>query len=110
MDRRRDSTPGPVRTLTKSPGPVRPRPVLAPLASLVLHPTAPRLRPGLLVAASLIGAESLVVLWLKHVAPGNLFSMILLIGVLVVSTRWGLSAITALTSGSAFDYLAAAAH
>ena len=33
MDRRRAGTPAAVRTLTKSPGPVRPRPVLAPLAS-----------------------------------------------------------------------------
>jgi hypothetical protein len=42
--------------------------VLARLASLVLRPTAARLGPGLLVAAKLIGAESLVVLLLKHVA------------------------------------------
>jgi signal transduction histidine kinase len=107
MDRRRAGTPAALRTLTKSPGPVRPRPVLAPLASLVLRPTAARLGPGLLVAASLIGAESLVVLLLKHVAPGKLFGVIFLIGVLVVSKRWGwgLAAITAVTSGLAFDYL-----
>jgi hypothetical protein len=89
MDRRRDGTPAALRTLTKSPGPDRPRPVLAPLASLVVHPTTPRLGPGPLVAASLIGAESLVVLRLKYVAPGNLFGVIFVIGVLVVSTRWG---------------------
>ena len=107
MDRRRAGTPAALRTLTKSPGPVRPRPVLAPLASLVLRPTAARLGPGLLVAASLIGAESLVVLLLKHVAPGKLFGVIFLIGVLVVSKRWGwgLAAITAVTGGLAFDYL-----
>jgi K+-sensing histidine kinase KdpD len=81
--------------------------VLARLASLVLRPTAARLGPGLLVAASLIGAESLVVLLLKHVAPGKLFGVIFLIGVLVVSKRWGwgLAAITAVTGGLAFDYL-----
>jgi signal transduction histidine kinase len=108
MDRRRAGTPAALRTLTKSAGPVRPRPVLARLASLVLRPTAARLGPGLLVAASLIGAESLVVLLLKHVGPGNLFGVIFLIGVLVVSTRWGwgLAAITAVSSGLAFDYFA----
>ena len=72
MDHRRDGTPAALPPLTKSPGPVRPRPVLDQLASLVLRPTAPRLGPGLLVAASLIGAESLVVLLLK---PEGLFGL-----------------------------------
>jgi hypothetical protein len=60
--------------------------VRARWTSLLLRPTALPLARGLLVAASLIAAESVLVLLLKHIVPGNLFGVIFVIGVLVVST------------------------
>jgi signal transduction histidine kinase len=74
--------------------------------SLLLRPTAPPLPLGLVVAVSLIVAESVVVYLLKHVAPGNAFGVIFLLGVLGVSTGWGLglAVTTAVASALAFDY------
>jgi signal transduction histidine kinase len=61
---------------------------------------------GLVVAASFIVVESVVVLLLKQVAPGDAFGVAYLVGVLVVSTMWGfgLSATTSVASAVAFDY------
>jgi hypothetical protein len=44
---------------------------------------------GLVVAASFIVVETVVVLLLKQVAPGSAFGVVYLAGVLVVSTTWG---------------------
>ncbi|ORW56331.1 sensor histidine kinase [Mycobacterium parmense] len=61
---------------------------------------------GLVVAASLILVESVVVLLLKRVAPGDAFGVLYLVGVLVVSGVWGfgLSAAMSVASAVAFDY------
>jgi signal transduction histidine kinase len=74
--------------------------------SLLLRPTAPPLALGLVVAALLIAAESLVVYLLKQVAPGNLFGVVFLLGVLVVSTGWGfgLGVMTSLASAVVYVY------
>jgi signal transduction histidine kinase len=61
---------------------------------------------GLVVAASFIAMESVVVVLLKQIAPGNAFGVVFLIGVLVVSAVWGfvLAAVTSVASAVAFDY------
>jgi signal transduction histidine kinase len=58
------------------------------------------------VAAAFIVVESVVVLLLKQVAPGNAFGVVYLVGVLVVSTVWGfgLAATASVASAVAFDY------
>jgi signal transduction histidine kinase len=58
------------------------------------------------VATAFIVVESVVVLLLKQVAPGNAFGVVYLVGVLVVSTVWGfgLAATTSVASAIAFDY------
>jgi signal transduction histidine kinase len=74
--------------------------------SLLLRPTAPPLALGLVVAPLLIAAESLVVYLLQQVAPGNLFGVVFLLGVLVVSIGWGfgLGTMTALASALVYAY------
>jgi signal transduction histidine kinase len=72
----------------------------ARVPSLLLRPTDPPLALGLVVAALLIAAESFLMYLLKWAAPGNIFGVILLLGVLVVATLWGfrLGAVTSLAS------------
>jgi signal transduction histidine kinase len=84
-----------------------PIPIIARLGSLLLRPAAPPLALGLVVAASILMTETLLVYLLKHLAPGNLFGMVYLLGVLVISTGWGfgLASIMSLASAVAFDYL-----
>ena len=55
---------------------------------------------GLVVASLLIAAESFLVYLLNGAAPGNIFGVIFLLGVLLVATLWGfrLGAVTALAS------------
>jgi signal transduction histidine kinase len=79
----------------------------ARLVSLLVRPTPAPLVLGLVVAASLIVAETLAVYLLKQVAPQNVFGVVYLIGVLVVSIGWGfgLAAITSVVSALAFDYI-----
>ncbi|MDT5133705.1 MAG: hypothetical protein QOE41_3016, partial [Mycobacterium sp.] len=84
-------------------------PVTAPqmrVLSLLLRPTAGSLAVGIVVAASLLGAETLVVYLLKQIAPMSPFGVIYLLGVLVVSTGWGfgLSTLMSLASALAFAY------
>src|SRR6478609_7191683 len=81
-------------------------PVRARLVSLLLRPTAPPLALGVVVAAFLIVAETVLMYLLTHVAPGMAFGVVYLIGVLVVSTGWGfgLAAMTSVASALAFDY------
>jgi signal transduction histidine kinase len=76
------------------------------VASLLVRPTAPPRALGLVVAVSLIVAESGLVYVLKQVAPGSAFGVVFLLGVLGVSIGWGwgLAVTTALASGLAFDY------
>jgi K+-sensing histidine kinase KdpD len=60
----------------------------------------PSLAIGLVVAATLIAADSLLVDLLEQVAPGNVFGVVFLLGVLVVASTWGfrLGAMTSLAS------------
>ena len=83
-----------------------PAPMRARLVSVLLRPTAPPLALGLAVAASLITAETLLVYLFKQVAPHEVFGVVFLIGVLVVSTGWGfgLAATTSVASALAFNY------
>ena len=76
------------------------------LLSALLPPTARSLTVGIVVAATLIGAETLLVYLLEHVAPGMAFGVVYLLGVLVISTGWGfgLAATTSVASALAFDY------
>ncbi|MDT5106032.1 MAG: hypothetical protein QOI25_3545 [Mycobacterium sp.] len=77
------------------------------VVSLLLSPTAPPPRAlGLVVAVSLIVAESGLVYVLKQVAPGSAFGVVFLLGALGVSIGWGLglAVTTAVASALAFDY------
>src|SRR5258705_1245524 len=66
----------------------------------------PPLALGVVVAAFLIVAETVLVYLLTQVAPGMACGVVYLIGVLVVSTGWGfgLAAMTSVASALAFDY------
>jgi signal transduction histidine kinase len=81
-------------------------PVRARLVSLLLRPTTRSLTVGIVVAATLIAAETLLVYLLKQVAPGMAFGVIYLLGVLVISTGWGfgLAVTMSVASALAFDY------
>ncbi len=78
----------------------------ARLLSPLLGPNTSPLASGLVVAASLIAAETLLVYLLKQVAPHSVFGVVYLIGVLVVSTGWGfgLAATTSVANAFAFNY------
>src|ERR1700736_4492928 len=81
-------------------------PVRARLMSLLLRPTTPPLWLGIVVAACFIVIECLLLVTLKHMAGGNAFGVVFLVGVLVVSTMWGfgLAVTTSLMSAVPFDY------
>jgi signal transduction histidine kinase len=76
------------------------------LMSVFVRPTTPPLWLGILVATSLIAVETLLVYLLKQVAPETAFGAVFLLGVLVVSARWGfgLSVMTTLASAAAYVY------
>jgi signal transduction histidine kinase len=92
--------------VSASDAPVTAPPMPTRLLSLVLRPTAGSLAVGIVVAASLLGAETLLVYLLKQIAPMSPFGVIYLLGVLVVSTGWGfgLSMLMSLASALAFDF------
>ncbi|HVQ49976.1 MAG TPA: GAF domain-containing protein [Mycobacterium sp.] len=75
--------------------------------SLLVQPTAPPLWLGAVVAAAFILAETIMMRPLMVIAPGNTFGVIYLLGVLVVSARWGfgISAMTTLASTLAYAYV-----
>jgi signal transduction histidine kinase len=85
---------------------VGPTPMRARVLSLVLRPIAPPIALGLVVAPLLIAAESLLVYLLMQVAPGNLFGVVFLLGVVAVSIGWGfkLGTMTALVSALVYAY------
>src|SRR5258708_40219054 len=58
------------------------------------RPTAPSLVLGIVVAASFIVVETLAVLLLKQLDPQDAFETLYLLGVVVVSTVWGLGLAT----------------
>src|SRR5262249_4625136 len=80
--------------------------VRAHLSRLLGRPIAPSPALGVVVAASLIVAETLVSYPLSRVAPANGLAVIYLLGIVVVSIFWGfwLAAATAAVSALAFDY------
>ena len=81
-------------------------PIRARLVALMVRPTPPPLWLGLVLAVSLIVAETLVVDLLKRVTPANACGMLYLLGVLVISIGWGfgLAAVMTLASAVAFVY------
>ena len=78
----------------------------ARLGSLVVRPTAPPLSVGLVIAALLIVAETLVLFPLKVIAAENALGVVYLLGVVVVAIVWGfwLAAATSVASVLAFDF------
>jgi signal transduction histidine kinase len=78
----------------------------ARVPSLLMRPTSPPLVLGIVVAAGLIAAETLVVYPLRQVAPRVSLGVVYLLGVLVVSSVWGLAlgVVTAVLSTAAFDF------
>jgi signal transduction histidine kinase len=74
--------------------------------SLLLRPTVAPRALGLVVAVSVIVAESVLVYGLKQAAPGSAFGVVFLLGVLGVSIGWGLGLAVAMAVASAlaFDY------
>jgi signal transduction histidine kinase len=83
-----------------------PTPMRPGLPSLLQRPTAPPLKWGLVVAASLIVAETLVLYPLKRIAFENTLGVVYLLGVVVVAMMWGfwLAAATSVASVLAFDF------
>ena len=78
----------------------------APRLSMLRRPRAPSTALGILVAASFIAVETVAVVLLKHLNPGEAFETLYLLGVLVVSTVWGvgLATATSVASAIALDY------
>ena len=82
-------------------------PLRARLMSLLVRPTTPPLWLGVVVAACLIAGETLLVHLLKQIAPENAFGLLFMLGILVVSARWGfgLAVMTTLASAAAYAYV-----
>jgi len=74
--------------------------------SMLMRPTSPPRVVGIVVAAALIAAETLVVYPLGQVAPPVSLGMVYLVGVLVVSSVWGLTVgvVTAVLSTVVYDF------
>ena len=80
-------------------------PVRDRLLALLLRPTPPPMRWGVITAIAFIAAETLIVHVLKQVAPDNAFGAIFLLGVLVVSAGWGFTLAVATSVASAMAYV-----
>jgi signal transduction histidine kinase len=74
------------------------------LLSVLLRPTAPPLTVGIMVAASFIVAETLLVSLLMKIVPEMAFGVIFLLGVLVVSAGWGFGLAVSMTLASTLVY------
>ncbi len=72
----------------------------------MLRPAAPPLALGLVVAPLLLAAETGLVYLLMRVTAGNVFGVIFLLGILVVSTVWGLrlGALTTLATAAVYVF------
>ena len=79
-------------------------PTSARLVGLLVRPTAPPLAAGIVVAASLIAAETLLVYLLEKIFPGVPFGVVFLLGVLVISASWGFGLAVSTTFVSALVY------
>lgn len=73
--------------------------------ALLVRPTTSPLWLGVVVAAIFIAAESVLVYLLERLAPENTFGAIFLLGVLVVSARWGFGLAVTTTLASALVYV-----
>ena len=108
MTQKPSRLPGWMQGGTFAPGTsdVQAEPMRARVLSLVLRPISPPLALGVAVAAVLLAAESLLVYLLMQVVSGNLFGVVFLLGVLVVSLGWGfgLGTMTALASALVYAY------
>lgn len=82
------------------------------LLAAFVRPTARPLGLGIVVAASFLVAEILLVYGLKRIAPENAFGAVLLLGVLVVSAGWGfgLAVATSLVSTVVYAYFHLEGH
>ncbi|MEV0971127.1 sensor histidine kinase [Microtetraspora glauca] len=78
----------------------------ARLLSLLAHPTRPSLGQGIIVAAACLAVEILIARMLWQIAPSGSLGVVYLLGILLVSTLWGLplGILTVLASGVAFEY------
>jgi signal transduction histidine kinase len=74
------------------------------MLAVVLRPTAPPVKWGVVTAAVLIAAEVVLVHLLKRVAPDNPFGAVFLLGVLVVSAGWGFALALATSVASTLAY------
>ncbi|MDT5187408.1 MAG: hypothetical protein QOI29_5566 [Mycobacterium sp.] len=81
-------------------------PIRSRALQLLLRPTAPPLALGLVVAPLLLAAETVLVYLLMRVTAGNVFGVVFLLGILVVSTVWGLrlGALTTLASAAVYVF------
>ena len=95
-----------VRKLRSSDAGERSPAIRAQLMSLLIRPTARPLGIGIVVAASFIVAETLLVCLVKKVVPEMAFGVVFLLGVLVVSAGWGfgLAVTTTLASGIVYAF------
>jgi signal transduction histidine kinase len=75
------------------------------VVSLLLRPSALPLGLGVVVAASLVGAETFLGYLLRRVAPEDALGVVYLLGVLLIAIGWGfwLAAATSVASALAFD-------
>ncbi|MDT5284407.1 MAG: hypothetical protein QOJ20_5602, partial [Mycobacterium sp.] len=80
-------------------------PIRSRALQLLLRPTAPPLALGLVVAPLLLAAETVLVYLLMRVTGGNVFGVVFLLGILVVSTVWGLRLGSLTTLASAAVYV-----
>jgi signal transduction histidine kinase len=74
--------------------------------SILARPTAPSLALGLVVAAALAAAETVLGYVLSRVAPEDTVGVVYLLGVVVIAIGWGfrLAAATSVASILAFDF------
>jgi signal transduction histidine kinase len=100
------STPGTASACSPDDGQVGPASTWARLSPLLLRRAAPPLALGMVVAVSLVLAESLLGYLLIGVAPEGTLGVVYLLGVVVVAMGWGfwLAAATALVSTLAYDF------
>src|SRR5512132_1532416 len=74
--------------------------------SVLLAPTPPPASLGLVVALAFVAVETAVAYPLRQVAPAVSLGVVYMLGVLVVSTTWGLrlGTLTAIASALAFNF------
>jgi K+-sensing histidine kinase KdpD len=100
------SKPAVVSACSTSDMELRPESIQAYVLSRVVRPTAPSLALGLVVAACLLAAETLLAYPLGRVTPEGTLGVVYLLGVVVVAIGWGFwsAAVTAVASTLAFDF------